>query len=121
MNQMASDACAVVMPDRESVRANISVPMSESPIETSYETICAEERRPPRSAYFEFEDQPARMSASTPTEEIERTNRRPMFTSVMTPQFGAKGTTENVRKVAATEMYGANRKMYGSAFSGIRS
>src|SRR5215468_1330875 len=49
MNQMESVACEMVMPDRLSVRANISAPTSESPIETSYETICAEERRPPRS------------------------------------------------------------------------
>src|SRR5919199_890622 len=104
MNQTESDACAVVMPESESVRANISAPTSERPIETSYETICAEERRPPSRAYFEFEDQPARMSASTPTDEIERTKSRPMFTSVITPQFGANGTTEKVMKVAATEM-----------------
>src|SRR5215211_254179 len=104
MNQMESADCAPVMPDRERVRANISAPMSESPIETSYETICADERRPPRSAYFEFEDQPARMSASTPTEEMERTRSRPMFTSVITPQSGANGTTEKVMNVAATEM-----------------
>src|ERR1700749_4055770 len=104
MNQMWSDACACVTPDKLSVRANIRAPMSESPIETSYETICAEERRPPSSAYFELEDQPASIKASTPTEEIERTKSRPMFTSVITPQFGAKGMTEKVRKVAATEM-----------------
>src|ERR671916_1808068 len=103
-NQTESDDCAVVMPERLSVRANISAPMSESPIETSYETICADERRPPSSAYFELEDQPARMSASTPTEEIERTKSSPMFTSVITPQFGANGTTEKVMNVAATEM-----------------
>src|ERR687889_672957 len=94
MNQIESDACAVVMPESESVRANISAPMSDIPIATSYETICADERRPPRSAYFEFEDHPARMSASTPTDEIERTRSSPMFTSVITPQFGANGTTE---------------------------
>src|SRR5215204_6045728 len=104
MNQMEPDACATVTPDRLSVRANISAPMSESPIETSYETIWADERRPPSSAYFEFEDQPARMSASTPTEEMERTSSSPMFTSVITPQFGANGTTEKVTNVAATEM-----------------
>src|SRR5215212_1610157 len=104
MNQTESEACAVVMPDRLSVRANISDPTSESPIETSYETICADERRPPRSAYFEFEDHPARMRARTPTEETERMKSSPMFTSVITPQFGAKGTTEKVTNVAATEM-----------------
>src|ERR687890_2479016 len=103
MNHIESAACASVMPDRLSVRANISAPISESPIETSYETICADERSPPSSAYFEFEDQPARMSASTPTEEMERTRSSPMFTSVITPQSGANGTTAKVMKVAATE------------------
>src|SRR5215218_8016552 len=99
-----SAACATVMPDRLSVRANISAPMSESPIATSYETICADERRPPKSAYFEFEDHPARMRARTPTEEIERIKSSPMFTSVITPQFGANGMTAKVTNVAATEM-----------------
>src|SRR5215208_7520807 len=104
MNQTESAACAVVMPDSERVRANISAPMSESPIETSYETICADERSPPSSAYFEFEDHPARMRARTPTDEIARIKSSPMFTSVITPQFGANGTTEKVMNVAATEM-----------------
>src|SRR5215218_3291162 len=104
MNQTESAAWAVGMPDSESVRANISAPTSESPIETSYETICADERKPPSSAYFEFEDHPARMSASTPTDEMESTRSSPMLTSVMTPQSGANGTTEKVMNVAATEM-----------------
>src|SRR5215212_468005 len=104
MNQTWSAACACVTPESESVRANISAPMSERPIETSYETICAEERRPPSSEYFEFEDQPASISASTPTEEMESTKSRPMFTSVITPQFGANGMTEKVRNIAATAM-----------------
>src|ERR687893_1496766 len=100
------------MPARLSVRANISAPTSERPIATSYETICADERRPPKSAYFEFEDHPARMSASTPTDEMERTKSRPMFTSVITPQSGANGTTAKVMNAAATEMNGAKKKMY---------
>src|SRR3712207_7489376 len=71
-------------------------------------------RRPPRStlfpyttlfrsAYFELEDQPARISASTPTEEMERTKSSPMFTSVITPQSGANGTTAKVMKVRSEE------------------
>src|SRR5919112_3573709 len=107
MNQIESDACAVVMPDRLSVRANISAPISESPIETSYETICADERRPPSSAYFELEDQPARMRASTPTEETESTNSKPMLRSVMTPQSGANGITAKTTKAATTAIKGA--------------
>src|SRR3954469_24385008 len=104
MNQMASDCCATTIPESESVRANISAPMMERPIETSYETICAEERSPPISAYFEFEDQPARISASTPTLETESTKSRPILMSVITPQSGANGTTANTMKAATTEM-----------------
>ena len=55
------------MPESDSVRANISAPMIASPIETSYDTICALERKAPSKAYFEFDDQPARIKASTPT------------------------------------------------------
>ena len=35
--------------------------ISTKPIETSYDTICAAERRAPRKAYLEFEAQPAMM------------------------------------------------------------
>src|ERR671912_498162 len=107
MNQTESAACAPTMPDIESVRANISAPTSERPIETSYETICADERSPPSSAYFEFEDHPARISASTPTEETERMNSSPMLMSVMTPHAGPNWTTTKTTKAATTEMYGA--------------
>ena len=31
------------------------------PIDTSYDTICAAERRPPRNGYFEFDAQPPMM------------------------------------------------------------
>jgi uncharacterized protein (DUF427 family) len=74
MYQIESDPCAATMPESESVRANISAPMSDSPIATSYETICALERNPPSNAYFEFDDQPARINASTPTLETASTN-----------------------------------------------
>ena len=35
--------------------------MMTRPMETSYETICAAERNPPRNEYFEFDAQPATM------------------------------------------------------------
>src|SRR5688500_15045714 len=99
------------MPDMLSVRENMSAPISASPIATSYETIWALERKPPSKAYFEFEAHPARINASTPTEETERTNSRPMLISVIMPQSGAKGMTAKTMNAAATEMYGAKRKM----------
>jgi hypothetical protein len=115
MYQMESNPCAETMPDRLSVRANISAPTSAMPIATSYDTICALERKPPSKAYFELEDQPASISASTPTDDTESTNSKPMLMSVMTPQSGANGITTKTTKAATTEMKGAKKKMYVSA------
>src|SRR5256885_9749947 len=102
INQTASDCCVATMPDRDRVRANINAPMIAKPIETSYETIWALERSAPSKAYFEFEDQPARINASTPTLDTASTNRTPMFTSVMTAQSGPNGTTAMTMKAATT-------------------
>src|SRR5688500_8948094 len=105
------------MPESDSVRANIKAPMIDSPIETSYETICALERNAPSKAYLELDDQPARIRASTPTLETARTNSRPILTSVITPQSGPKGTTAKTTKAATTAMYGAKKKIQRSALS----
>src|ERR1044071_4351895 len=102
MYQIESDPCAATIPESDSVRANMRAPMSDRPIATSYETICALERSPPRSAYFEFDDQPASINAST-------------------PQSGPNGITENTMKAEATAMYGAKKKIQRSAFSGMKS
>src|SRR5205085_10570086 len=120
-NQTASDCCAATMPDRDRVRANISAPMIASPIETSYEIICALERSAPSKAYFEFDDQPARIVASTPTLDTASTNKTPMFTSVMTAQSGPNGTTAITTNAATTAIYGAIKKIQRSAFSGMKS
>src|SRR5438477_11318848 len=109
------------MPESDNVRANINAPMMASPIDTSYETICALERSAPSKAYFEFDDQPARISARTPTLETASTNSTPMLTSVMTAQSGPKGTTAMTMKAATTAIYGATKKIQRSAFSGTKS
>src|SRR4051812_3134191 len=109
------------MPESDSVLANIKAPISESPIATSYEIICALERSAPRREYFEFDDQPASISARTPTLETASTNSKPMFPSEMTAQSGPKGMTEKVMNAAATAMYGAKKKIQRSAFSGTKS
>src|SRR5881409_2036364 len=102
MNQIESDACAVTMPESESVLANISPPINERPIATSYETICALDRNPPNKAYFEFDDQPASINASTPTLDTASTRSNPILTSAMTAQSGPKGTTEKTMNAEAT-------------------
>src|SRR5215213_6887863 len=104
MNQIESDPWAATMPESESVRANISAPISASPIATSYETICALERKPPSKAYFEFEDQPASINASTPTLDTASTSSRPMLTSAITAQSGPNGMTEKTMNADATAM-----------------
>src|SRR5688572_30927141 len=104
MYQIESEPCAATMPESESVRANMSAPISDNPIATSYETICALERNPPSSAYFEFEDQPARINASTPTLDTASTSSSPMLTSAITAQSGPNGTTEKTIKAEATAM-----------------
>src|ERR1051325_3429800 len=121
MYQIESEPCAPTMPESESVRANISAPMSERPIATSYETICALDRSPPSRAYFEFDDQPARINASTPTLETASTSNSPMLTSAITAQSGPNGTTENTMNAEATAIYGAKKKIQRSAFSGMKS
>src|SRR6185312_16881387 len=104
------------IPESDSVRANIRAPTNDKPIETSYETICALERNAPNKEYLELEDQPARIRASTPTLETDRTNNTPMLMSVITAQSGPKGITEKTMKAAATAMYGARKKIHLSAF-----
>src|SRR2546423_3857639 len=109
------------MPDSDKVRANINAPMIANPIGTSYEAICALERNAPSKAYFEFDDQPARIKASTPTLETASTNRTPMLTSVITAQSGPNGTTAMTTNAATTAMYGATKNIQRSAFSGVKS
>src|SRR5215467_11554373 len=107
------------MPDSDNVRANINAPISDSPIETSYETICALERKPPSKAYFEFDDQPARINASTPTLDTASTSNKPILTSPITAQPGPNGITENTINAKATSMYLPKKNIQMSAFTRI--
>src|ERR1044072_5987605 len=110
-----------MMPESDSERPNINAPISDSPIATSYDTICALERSPPSNAYFELDDQPASINANTPTLETASTSSKPMFTSAMTAQSGPNGITEKTMNAEATAMYGAKKKIQRSALSGMKS
>src|SRR5207342_1308229 len=59
LNSPYFPSCAATMADRFSDPAQSSTVMITKPIETSYETICAAERRAARNGYFEFEAHPA--------------------------------------------------------------
>src|SRR5690242_3826621 len=104
MYQIESEPCAAMIPESDNVRANINAPINANPIATSYDTICALDRSPPSSAYFEFDDQPARINASTPTLETANTSNRPMLTSAITAQSGPNGITEKTMNAEATAM-----------------
>src|SRR5450759_2813152 len=97
-------------------RSNIGI--VDMPIEISYDTICALERRPPSSAYLLFEDQPARTIPYTPSDVIARMNRKPMGRSAthmsIPPQRlgigAAKGSTHHAVSAGRYESSGARTK-----------
>src|SRR6185503_21155460 len=60
----------------------ISTPMMERPNGTSYDTICAAERRPPISEYLLFDAQPPRMIPYTAVDVSARIRSSPTFTRV---------------------------------------
>src|SRR5688572_24755535 len=121
MYQIESEPCEAMIPESESVRENINAPISDRPIATSYDTICALDRSPPSNAYFEFDDQPASINASTPTLDTASTSNRPILTSAITAQSGPNGMTEKTMNAEATAIYGAKKKIQRSAFSGMKS
>ena len=51
--------CASTISDRFNEPAHNNTVIKINPIETSYETICAADRKLPKKAYFELLDQPA--------------------------------------------------------------
>src|SRR5580765_3487868 len=87
--------CAATMSTIESEPASSSTPIVESPIASSYEIICAAERRPPSRAYLLFEDQPASVIEYTPRLDIARNSSSPTLMSVPR-KLGETGTTESV-------------------------
>src|SRR5687768_9643963 len=70
------------MVTRSSEPVIISTPTIDSPNGTSYETICAAERRPPMSEYLLFDAQPPRMIPYTAVDVRARISSSPTFTRV---------------------------------------
>src|SRR5262245_4902779 len=65
--------CASTIAESFSDPAHSSTVMITKPMETSYDTICAAERRAARNGYFEFDAQPAMIMPYTMSEEIAKT------------------------------------------------
>ncbi len=97
--------------------------MTERPIATSYEIICALERMPPRNGYFEFEAQPASTMPYTLSDASAKTSSTPIPTSAMTPETSScspngsvigcvlpNGTTQTVKSAGSIASAGASQK-----------
>lgn len=69
-----------------------------NPIETSYETIWAVDRKAPKNAYFELLDQPDSIIPYTPNDEIAKMYRRLKFNSAITEYF-ENGITPHPNKL----------------------
>ena len=81
------------------------------PMDTSYETIWAADRRPPRKAYFELDDHPDMMIPKTDKEEMANKYNTPTFKSEKTipcPNgITAQPTTERKKvKIKSTRKRG---------------
>jgi len=62
--------CATTISVRFADPAHLKTETTMNPIETSYETICAADRKAPKNAYFEFDDHPAIIIPYTAKDEI---------------------------------------------------
>src|SRR6476646_10586764 len=96
------------MPTSDSVPDLRITGIVDSPIASSYEIICADERSPPSSAYLLFEAQPPSVIAYTPRLDMARNRSRPTLMSVTTNIGGGPiGMTENVTMAGKTARIGA--------------
>src|SRR5271167_2462905 len=126
MNQVCCAFCASTMPSMLSVPVPLcrlvmsTAETMANPMAISYDTICALERSEPISGKCEFDDQPAMMMPSTPSDDTPSMNNTPMFMSV-TACVRPNGTTRNVVNAVMVTTTGALQKTSLSASSGMMS
>src|SRR5688500_2970552 len=86
--------------------ASSSTGIVANPIEISYDTICALDRRPPSSEYLLFDDQPARTIPYTPSDVSARMKRKPIGRSATTigisPQRVGRGDANGITAQAVS-------------------
>src|SRR5947208_10006196 len=101
----------------------------DRPIATSYEIICALDRRPPSSGYVEPDAQPASTTPYTPIDEQASTTRTATGLSVSCSgvdrpnrwTVGPSGITENAVNAQTVEITGAKKYTTLSAIFGMMS
>src|SRR5204863_9431852 len=88
----------------------ISTPTIERPNGTSYDTICAAERRPPINEYLLLEAQPPRMIPYTPVDVSARISSSPTFTRVtVNVGGGPNGIRQNTMKAGMSGRIGPRK------------
>src|SRR5262252_5610167 len=110
------------MPTSDIVPDLSSTGTVERPIASSYEIICADDRRPPSNAYLLLDAQPPSVIAYTPRLDMARNKSRPTLMSVATNIGGGPmGMTANVTIAGNTARMGAMWKMTLFACAGMNS
>src|SRR5262245_17163857 len=109
--------------------ARMIVTTKERPRASSYESICAEERKPPSIAYLLFDDQPANTMPYTAIEAIDIKYSTPTLISaryklIVRPKSVIEvphGITAAMMMDGTIVMIGAQKKRSLSALAGINS
>src|SRR5918993_5013478 len=110
------------MVTRSSEPVIISTPTIERPNGTSYETICAAERRPPISEYLLFDAQPPRMIPYTAVDVRARISSSPTFTRVTVNVGGGPyGIRQKTMNAGISGQIGPRKYATFSALDGTMS
>src|SRR5690242_13508879 len=122
-------ACPSTICVSDSELPSSSTLASASPYESSYEIICAEDRRPPSNEYLLFELQPASTIPYTLIDAMAKMTRTATFTSATCSRkpcgshpnkvvVPPNGTTAKAAKAHVAEIIGARAKSSASAARG---
>src|SRR5438552_225962 len=125
----APPACPATIADVDIEPAVMNTATMDSPIATSYEIICADDRSPPSSGYVEPDAHPASTTPYTPIEEQASTSSTATGRSVScngvcspnTDTVGPNGITENAVNAQTAEITGAKKYTTLSASLGMMS
>src|SRR5439155_2888194 len=123
------DACRATISEVDIVPALMNTATMDSPIDTSYEIICADDRSAPSSGYVDPDAHPASTTPYTPIDEQASTSNTATGMSVScsgdsVPKIrtdGPNGITENAVNAHTAEMIGAKKYTTLSAARGMMS
>src|SRR5512134_1831520 len=102
--------------------ARMMLVTNESPSASSYEIICAEERKPPSIAYLLFDDQPASTMPYTAIEAMDiRYNTPTLISATYKVIVRPKAVNEVPQGITAAMMMDGTSVMIGAQKNRMRS